>query len=164
MSEGRVLAASEHGAYVLRLVGDVRLTLCASIEDYVAGMLDDPQFTSVSVDLCDAEGLDSTTLGQLAKLALAVDRRFGFRPAIFCCDAGINRLLRSMGLHRLFEMHEKTCCATGCNQSIPMVPGTEEEVRQRVLEAHRVLMDMSDENRERFSELVSTLESSDIPS
>lgn len=160
MAEGRVLAAREQGAYVLRMVGDVRLTLCASIEDYVEGMLNDPDFSSVWVDLCDAEGIDSTTLGQLAKLALAVHERFGFRPAIYCCDAGINRLLASMGLDRLFEMHEKSCCNTGCGQSIPMVPGSEADVRQRVIDAHRVLMNVSDDNRERFSELVASLERS----
>lgn len=160
MADGRLLAASENGAYVLRLVGDVRLTLCASIEDFVEQMLDDPQFSSVWVDLCDATGVDSTTLGQLAKLALAVHERFGFRPAVYCCDAGINRLLQSMGLDRLFEMHEKTCCATGCAQMVPMVPGSEDEVRERVLEAHRVLMDVSDANRARFADLVSTLERS----
>ncbi|MDA8962171.1 STAS domain-containing protein [Congregibacter sp.] len=158
MSEGQVLAAQENGAYVLRLVGDVRLTLCASIEDYVDNMLNDPQFSSVWVDLCDAEGIDSTTLGQLAKLAMSVQQRFGFRPAIYCCDAGINRLLGSMGLDRLFEMHEKTCCATGSEQSIPMVPGSEDDVREKVLAAHRALMDVSPDNRARFSELVATLE------
>jgi len=160
MAEGRLLAASENGAYVLRLVGDVRLTLCASIEDFVEQMLDDPDFSSVWVDLCDATGVDSTTLGQLAKLALAVHERYDFRPALYCCDAGINRLLRSMGLDRLFVMHEKTCCATGCAQMVPMVPGSEDEVRKRVLEAHRVLMDVSEENRVRFADLVSTLERS----
>jgi anti-anti-sigma factor len=158
MRDGQVLAAEEHGAYVLRLVGDVRLTLCASIEDYVEGMLNDPQFRSVWVDLCDTDGIDSTTLGQLAKLALSVHEQYGFRPAIFSCDASINRLLNSMGLDRLFEMHEKTCCATASVQSIPMVPGTEDHVRKQVLEAHRVLMGVSSENRERFSELVATLE------
>lgn len=158
MRDGQVLAAQEHGAYVLRLVGDVRLTLCASIEDYVEGMLNDPQFRSVWVDLCDTDGIDSTTLGQLAKLALSVKERYGFRPAIFSCDASINRLLSSMGLERLFEMHERTCCATGSVQSIPMVPGTEDHVREKVLEAHRALMGVSSENRARFSELVATLE------
>ncbi|WOJ94452.1 STAS domain-containing protein [Congregibacter variabilis] len=158
MSEGQVLAAQENGAYVLRLVGDVRLTLCASIEDYVDNMLNDPDFSSVWVDLCDAEGIDSTTLGQLAKLAMSVQQRFGFRPAIYCCDTGINRLLASMGLDRLFEMHEKTCCATGSGQSIPMVPGSEDDVREKVLAAHRALMDVSPDNRARFSELVATLE------
>lgn len=158
MNEGQVLAAQENGAYVLRLVGDVRLTLCASIEDYVDNMLNDPQFSSVWVDLCDAEGIDSTTLGQLAKLAMSVQQRFDFRPAIYCCDSGINRLLGSMGLDRLFEMHEKTCCATGSGQSIPMVPGSEDDVREKVLAAHRALMDVSPDNRARFSELVASLE------
>ena len=39
-----------------------------------------------------------------------------------------------------------------------MVPGTEERVRQKVLDAHRVLMDVSEENRARFKDLVSSLE------
>jgi anti-anti-sigma factor len=160
MAEGRILAARENGAYVLRLTGDVRLTLSATIEDYVDSMLGDPQFCSVWVDLCDAEGIDSTTLGQLAKLALAVRSRYGFRPAIYCCDSGINRLLSTMGLNRLFDMHEKTCCATGCSQVVPMVPGSEDDVRQRVIDAHRALMDVSPENRKRFRDLVATLEHS----
>jgi len=159
MADGQVLAARERGAYVLRLVGDVRLTVCTSLEEYIEKMLDDPEFSSVWVDLCDVEGIDSTTLGQLAKLALAVDRRYHFHPALYCCDPGINRLLGSMGLDRLFEMHEKTCCLTGCSQAIPMVPDSEDQVRERVIDAHRVLMDVSDDNRERFRELVSTLES-----
>lgn len=158
MAEGRVLGATEGGAYVLRLVGDVRLTLCATIDDYVESMLNDPEFSSVWVDLCDAEGVDSTTLGQLAKLALSVHGRYGFRPALYCCDAGLNRLVESMGLDRLFEMHARTCCSTVCEQSLPMVPGTEEEVRARVLDAHKVLMNMSVDNRDRFKDLVATLE------
>ena len=52
------------------------------------------------------------------------------------------------------------CCATGCAQMIPMVPGSEDSVREKVLDAHRVLMGVSPENRARFSELVSTLERS----
>ena len=152
-----MLAASDSGAYVIRLVGDVRLTLCASIEDYVECMLNDPVFGSVAVDLCDAEGIDSTTLGQLAKLALAVDNRFGFKPAIYSCEPGINRLLGSMGLDRLFEIIESPCFGASCDEPIPTVPGTENDVRERVLEAHSVLMGVSDENRSRFSELVDTL-------
>ena len=72
MSEGRILAASHDGAYVLRLVGDVRLTLCATIDDFIDRMFADPDFASIWVDLCEAEGMDSTTLGMLAKLALKV--------------------------------------------------------------------------------------------
>jgi hypothetical protein len=54
MSEGRILAASHDGAYVLRLVGDVRLTLCTTIDDFIDRMFADPDFASIWVDLCEA--------------------------------------------------------------------------------------------------------------
>jgi anti-anti-sigma factor len=158
MGEGRILAASQDGAYVIRLEGDVRLTLCTTIDDYVQQMFADPNFASVWVDLCDAQGLDSTTLGLLAKLALKVKEKFGFAPAIYSCDPGINRLLRSMAFHRLFELHEESCSNPNDIAEIPTVSGSEESVRQKVIEAHRVLMGISDENRDRFKDLITALE------
>tara|TARA_R110002072_G_scaffold43340_3_gene121724 strand:+ start:16526 stop:17008 length:483 start_codon:yes stop_codon:yes gene_type:complete len=158
MTQGRILAASQDGAYVIRLEGDVRLTLCTTIDDYVDKMFADPNFASVWVDLCEAEGIDSTTLGLLAKLALKVKERFGFTPAIYSCDPGINRLLRSMAFHRLFELHEESCSNPDDIEEIPTVIGSEDSVKQKVIEAHRVLMGVSEENRDRFKDLITALE------
>ena len=33
--QGRILAADHHGAYALKLMGDVRVNLCSSIDDYL---------------------------------------------------------------------------------------------------------------------------------
>jgi anti-anti-sigma regulatory factor len=158
MQEGRILAASQDGAYVIRLVGDVRLTLCTSMDDFFQHMFDDPNFASVWVDLCDAEGIDSTTLGLLAKLALKVEETYGFKPAIYSCDPGINRLLKSMAFNQLFELHEEACSNPDDISEIPTVQGSEESVKQKVIEAHRVLMDISDDNRDRFKDLITALE------
>jgi anti-anti-sigma factor len=158
--DGKILAANHNGAYMIRMVGDVRLTLCTTIDEYFQHMYEDPDFASVWVDLCDAEGIDSTTLGLLAKLALEVKERFGFAPAIYSCDPGINRLLKSMGFQRLFELHEETCCKAGDGSEIPTVEGSEQLVKEKVIEAHRVLMDLSEENRSRFKDLVNALEHS----
>ena len=158
MQEGRILAASHDGAYLLRLEGDVRLTLCTTIDDYIQKMFDDPEFVSVWVDLCDAEGIDSTTLGLLAKLALEVQERFGFQPAIYCCDPGINRLLRSMGFQRLFVLYEESCANPDDIDEIPVVHGSEDAVKKKVIEAHRVLMGLNEENRARFKDLMAVLE------
>lgn len=158
MQEGKILAASHHGAYVIRLEGDVRLTLCTTIDDYVQKMFDDPGFVSVWIDLCDAQGIDSTTLGLLAKLALRAESQFHFQPAIFSCDPGINRLLKSMGFQRLFELREESCANPDNIHEIPVVRGSERAVKEQVIDAHRVLMDLSDENRERFSDLMVALE------
>jgi anti-anti-sigma factor len=160
MREGRILAASHEGAYVLRLEGDVRLTLCTTIDEYLQRMFDDPEFASVWIDLCDAEGIDSTTLGLLAKLALTVKERFGFEPAIYSCEPGINRLLKSMGFQRLFELHEEACSNLDDITEIPTVNGSEEAVKAKVIEAHRTLMGISDENRARFKDLMAALERS----
>lgn len=158
MDEGKILAASQHGAYVIRLEGDVRLTLCTTIDEYFHRMFEDPEFASVWVDLCDAEGIDSTTLGLLAKLALEVRKRYGFSPAIYSCNVGINRLLRSMGFQRLFDIHEEVCGKVAGIDEIPVVEGSEQAVKEKVIEAHRVLMDLSDENRARFKDLMAVLE------
>ncbi|MCB1732203.1 MAG: STAS domain-containing protein [Halieaceae bacterium] len=158
MSDGKVLAASHDGAYVIRFEGDVRLTLCTTIDDYFETMYQDPAFYSVWVDLCDAEGLDSTTLGLLAKLALTVKERFGFQPAIYSCNAGINRLVKSMGFQRLFELHEEVCDNPDDVAAVPMVPGSEEETRRKVIEAHRILMGLNATNRARFRDLLAALE------
>jgi anti-anti-sigma factor len=158
MKDGRILAASQDGAYVIRLEGDVRLTLCTTIDDFFERMFADPNFASVWVDLCDAEGIDSTTLGLLAKLALKVKKRFGFVPAIYSCEPGINRLLRSMAFHRLFVLHEESCSNPADIEEIPTVIGSEESVKRKVIEAHRVLMGVSDENRDRFKDLITALE------
>lgn len=160
MEEGRILAASQDGAYVVRLTGDVRLTLCTTIDDYVQRMLDNPDFASVWVDLCDAEGIDSTTLGLLAKLALEVRARYGFTPAIYSSNPSITRLIKSMGFQRLYDLHEDTCANPECIDCIPVVKGSEASVRNKVIEAHRVLMGLSEENRARFKDLMVVLERS----
>lgn len=158
MSEGRILAATQDGAYVIRMEGDVRLTLCTTIDEFMQRMFADPDFASVWVDLCDTEGLDSTTLGLLAKLALEVHERYGFRPAIYCCSASINRLLRSMGFQRLFDLHEEICGTSAGIDEIPHIEGSEQAVKDKVIEAHRVLMGLSEENRDRFRDLMAVLE------
>ncbi|MBM68333.1 MAG: anti-anti-sigma factor [Haliea sp.] len=160
MEEGRILAASQDGAYVVRLTGDVRLTLCTTIDDYLQRMLNSPDFASVWVDLCDAEGIDSTTLGLLAKLALEVRARYGFMPAIYSSNPGITRLIKSMGFQRLFDVHEDACANPECIDCIPLVEGSEAAVRDKVIEAHRVLMGLSEENRARFKDLMVVLERS----
>jgi len=158
MPNGRILAAHHNGAYVIRLEGDVRLTLCTTMDDYFQHMFGDPEFASVWVDLCEAEGVDSTTLGLLAKLALKVKEKFGFTPVIYSCDPGITRLLKSMAFHRLFELRDELCRNPDDIAEIPTVQGSEASVKQKVIEAHRILMGISEENRDRFKDLITALE------
>jgi hypothetical protein len=63
-----------------------------------------------------------------------------------------------MGFQSLFDIHEEVCSDPEDITEIPVVSGSEDSVREKVIEAHRILMDISDENRVRFQDLMSALE------
>lgn len=157
MSKCRIRAGCDRGAHVIRLEGDVRLVMCTALNEYFQHMFAQANFLSVWVDVTEATGLDSTTLGMLAKLAIQTHEKFGFKPAIFSTDPGIDRLLQSMGFGQLFEVRAGPCSAS-CASEIPARDSTEEEVRKRVIEAHRTLMGLNDANKVAFQDLVRTLE------
>ncbi len=156
MTGCRISAAKNQGAHLLRLEGDVRLVMCTALEEYFERVFSDQEFLSVWVDVTGATGLDSTTLGMLAKLAIKTHEKFGFRPTIFSANPGIDRLLQTMGFAQLFDVRNEAC--EGYTHDIPAHPSTESEIRERVIEAHKTLMAMSEANRDAFQDLVRTLE------
>jgi anti-anti-sigma factor len=156
MTGCRISAAKNQGAHLLRLEGDVRLVMCTALEEYFERVFNDQEFLSVWVDVTGATGLDSTTLGMLAKLAIKTHEKFGFRPTIFSANPGIDRLLQTMGFAQLFDVRNEAC--EGYTHDIPAHPSTESEIRERVIEAHKTLMAMSEANRDAFQDLVRTLE------
>ena len=50
MQAGKILQASSDGVYVLRLLGDVRLTLSTSFDEFIEEMFSADDFTSVAID------------------------------------------------------------------------------------------------------------------
>jgi len=52
------MVAAHDGTYVLRFEGDVRLTLCVAIDDFLKKMFADSRFTAVIIDLSQAQYLD----------------------------------------------------------------------------------------------------------
>ena len=158
MSDCRICAASNDGAHVLKLEGDVRLTMCTALDQYFQSMFAEQGFVSVWVDVTEADGLDSTTLGMLAQLAIQTKERFAFRPAIFSTNPSIDRLLDTMGFDQLFERRNECCNTDATIEEIPAVACEEGEVKRQVLAAHRTLMAMNNDNADAFMDLVNTLE------
>ncbi len=161
MQTGKILVAQHQGAFVIKLVGDVRLTLCTTIDDYFNEMFSSPDFIGVVTDLSEAEGIDSTSLGLLAKLAIQAKQRYQLVPIIISPNPNITRLLDSMGFAKVFEIREEVCQhAAEDLGELPVICADEDCVRSKIIEAHRVLMEMNEENRETFSALMTTLEAS----
>ena len=83
--QGKILIGEFDHSYLVKLRGYIRLTLCASLGRYMERIFragDHPD--QVLIDLSDATGLDSTTLGLIARLALHCQEKFQFKPLVFC--------------------------------------------------------------------------------
>lgn len=158
MTSGEVFAAFVNGVHVLRLSGDVRLNLCSAFEHYLDDILKQSNFTNVVIDLSDAQGVDSTTLGQIAKIAIICRERFGMTPTIASPNPSITRILMSMGFDQVFHIVDQ---AFGTDVEFERwLAGSvdQEEAREQVIAAHRVLMSMNDANANTFKALVDSLE------
>lgn len=155
---GRILVGSHDGVYVMVFEGDVRLTLCATVDDYLEKMLGDPEFQSVVVDLSRTENIDSTSLGLLAKLSIRAHERFGCVPTLVSTRGDITRILMTMGFDDVFHIVEEPLEHVGQLGELPLSETSQEGLRRRVIEAHRTLMAMNESNREAFEDLVAALE------
>ena len=160
MSGGRIFAANREGAYVMKFVGDVRLNLCAAVDEFLDRMFEDPQFRSVLVDLSRTEGIDSTSLGMLAKLSNRATEWQRVTPVLVSTNPDITRLLLTMGFDDVFRIIEEPLEHESQLGELPKSDVSPDDLRARVLEAHKTLMGLNDANRLEFKDLVATLEAS----
>ena len=158
MTGGRILVADHDGTYLMRFVGDVRVNLCTAVDDFLDNMYRDSTFKSVVVDLSQTDGIDSTSLGILAKLSIQAQSRLGFTPTLISTNGDITRVLKAMGFEDVFHIVERPLLHEEQLGELPETHASEEDLRRRVLEAHQTLMGLNESNREAFKDLVSTLE------
>ena len=158
MSAGRILVANGDGTYLLKFVGDVRLSLGAAFDEFLERLFQSDSLRSVLVDLSAAEGIDSTSLGVLARLSVRSQERLGCVPTLVSTRPDITRLLTTMGFDDVFHIVKEPLSDERQLGEMPKSDLSTVELRRRVLSAHRTLMAMNDDNRERFQDLVATLE------
>ena len=160
MTPGRILVANGDGTYLLKFVGDVRLSLGAAFDEYIDRLFASDELRSILVDLSAADGVDSTSLGVLARLSMQAQQRLGCVPTLVSTRPDITRRLNPMAFDDIFHIVETPLCDTRQLGELPKSDLSPDELRARVLQAHRNLMALSDDNRERFRDLVATLEAS----
>lgn len=159
MKPGKIGVADRDGVNVIKMSGDVRLTLCLSFDAYIEDMFVNDNFCAVIFDLTDAEAIDSTTLGLMAKISLLAKARGKDQPTILSTSAGINRLLECMGFAEIFTIVDSMEEILPAETCLPQGDLDECRTKTKVIEAHKILMDLNDKNANTFRDLVNTLES-----
>ena len=158
MANGKLLVAEKDGVHVLKFVGDVRVTLGPTIDAFLTTILKTEDFRSVIIDLTETKGIDSTSLGFLAKISISAKESFGIVPTIISTNDDITRILLSMGFDQVFLILKEPLESSVSLGEVASSDISEQELRNMVLEAHKVLMQLNDENRDTFRDLVVALQ------
>ena len=158
MSDGKIQFAEYNETFVLKCVGDVRLTFCSALNETIEKILKTNSFKSIVIDLTEVISIDSTTLGLLAKLSILSKRKFGMLPTLASTNPDVSRVLDSMGFNQVFNVVHTPAPCPECLDDLPEQDQSEAVVKERVLEAHHILMSLNESNRDAFRDLVSALE------
>jgi len=157
MREGHVLYADQDHVHVLRYIGDIRHPLAPAVSAFIDSLVERMNGGHLVVDLSEAEAIDSTNLGEIARIAELLERRGRRRAAIISTRAPINEVLYSMAFDEMFDVCTEPAPLSG-GEPIPAVRATPEASLQIILAAHRRLMGMSESNRQKFCEVVALIE------
>ena len=158
MANGKLLVAEKDGVHVLKFVGDVRVTLGPTIDAFLTSLLETVDFKSVIIDLTETEGIDSTSLGFIAKISIGAKNSFGIVPTIVSTNEDITRILMSMGFDQVFLIIKEPMESSVHLGEVPVKNMAEEDLRKKVVEAHQVLMQLNEENQNTFRDLVVALQ------
>ncbi|MDY7218909.1 STAS domain-containing protein [Denitrificimonas sp. JX-1] len=158
MSDGQIQYAEYNDTFVLKCSGDVRLTFCSALNETITKIIKANLLKSIVIDLTEVISIDSTTLGLLAKLSILSKRKFGMLPTLASINPDVNRVLDSMGFNQVFNLVHTPAPCPECLNDLPKQDQSEDVVKERVLEAHQILMSLNDSNRNEFRDLVSALQ------
>jgi anti-anti-sigma factor len=158
MSTGRIQFAEQDGTFVLKFVGEVRLTLCTALDETIRKIFTSANLNAVVIDLTETRSIDSTTLGLLAKLSILSRQKLGLLPTVMITHDDIRRLFLSMGFDQVFNVVGQPMPSPESLSDLPAQDQDETVVKAKVLEAHKILMGMNDSNRKAFCDLVNALE------
>ena len=157
-NSGEILYACQAGHYVLKFLGDVRLTMCSTIDEHLRSILQREDITDTLIDLTETENIDSTSLGLIAKLAIKSAKCDLPKPTLVSTNPDVTKILYTMGFDQVFLLLEEMPASCKDLVQVPAVMESEDRVKQRIIDAHRVLISLNDANRNEFKDLISALE------
>ena len=158
MSTSNVYYAVKSGIHGLKYVGHIRYTIGASLDKFIKTLFDGPRPNGFLVDLTETESIDSTNLGLLARIANLMKQCGSPKVTLVSTNEDINELLFSIGFDEVFDIVDETGHVMTDSQELGLQEDTGPEMAQTVLNAHRTLMSINEENKARFQDVIELFE------
>ena len=158
MSTGHVEYASLNGTHIFKLFGEVCAQSCISLDKLLSKIEQQSNVVGAIVDLTQTTFIDSTVLGVLAKLGLKLKQIHNIQAVMLSTNPDITTLANSMGLGQVFVILNYCGDPTVCTRELVEEHVTHSNMLTTVLDAHKTLMKLNENNQNMFEPLVKQLQ------
>lgn len=158
MSIGQIEYASLNGTHIFKLIGEVRAQSCISLDNLLNKIDQSTQVIGAIVDLTETTFIDSTVLGILAKLGLKLKQIHDIQAVMLSTNPDITTLANSMGLGQVFVILNYCGNSQVCTKALVEENISHGDMLKTVLDAHRTLMQLNENNQNMFEPLVKQLQ------
>jgi anti-anti-sigma factor len=156
---GKVQYACHKDVHILRFVGEIRYPMAPSLGKFVESLIAREAPRQLAIDLTETTLIDSTNLGQLARVANRMKASGGQRVTLISNRKDINIVLTSMGFDDIFKIiDDPDGYRDNAPDTIETPESSQDELAQVILAAHRSLMQISENNHDQFKDMVDLLE------
>ena len=156
MAEAKILVAQKEGIVQIRVVGRATFKISRSLREYAIGAVR-KGITSLTVDLSECQGMDSTFIGVLAMIGLEANT--DTELVIVNARESHRKLLSSIGVARLWHFTEEPVADVNWKSLCEAAGGVADmqKLGPTVIAAHKTLMDLEPENVPKFKDVVDML-------
>lgn len=162
MSDAKVLYAKHNGVVVLKLIGSFSFSLESSkiLDAFINELLVNDDFENVLIDLSETNSLDSTHLGLLAMMTRITMELYNRKATIISTNDDVTQTLEGVGFREVFHIvHDPIDPGAELEELEDDSESSENATAKLVLNAHKELMEISEENVDAFKNVVDMLES-----
>ncbi|MBE6365995.1 MAG: STAS domain-containing protein [Lentisphaerae bacterium] len=139
------------GGYMVTVSGRANFDYAVPLRE-LAGKLTKDNWLQIDLENCEA--MDSTFMGVLTMLALKL-RKFGSQVMLIGASEVLLKLLRDLGVAKLFKLAEEKGNTSGNGVSLPTGGRSDMlTTAQTVAEAHRALVGADSANAEKFKQVI----------
>ncbi|MCK5683368.1 STAS domain-containing protein [bacterium] len=159
MDNNQILYAVNDDKCVFKLVGKIRYMMSTCFNKAIEMIFSEHNIKTFIIDLTKTTYIDSTSLGLVAKIALFCYNQKLKKPVLLSTNNEVTEVIKSMGFEQAFVIISKIDKDNDDN-FISVNCDVKSELNDTMLEAHQILMDMNENNRDKFKNVVDLLKKS----
>jgi anti-anti-sigma factor len=142
----------------IKMKGDLKYFKSYCFDQFVEQRLEEYPVPHITIDLSEAEFIDSTNLGLIAKVARLHDEKHVEKVKILSPCESVNQVLLSMGFESVFEIELEAGALGGEFEDVPEEDEGADHIKKTIYKSHKLLSDMNGKNEKTFKSVIESME------